>query len=213
MFTERFEHGSHFISMSSMIVQVSVVLKSITLSLLGFPPFRFQCIRTLHGQKRYCACVGIWRKEFNNQSEYLRERTVKWLHRYDQTLMIQRKYSGWLETLTAVKRCSATTEFGDLEMLVFAERWKPEFSVQNLSGKGQEPTNGNHIWCNTETWTKATHYWQANALNGCTDNIACDTCVFWEQYNSLKLSDAEVKCKRHPVHESNYGLKLSRLSL
>lgn len=81
MFTERFERGSHFISMSSMIVQVSVVLKSITLSLLGFPPFRFQCIRTLHGQKRYCACVGIWRKEFNNQSEYLRERTVKWLHR------------------------------------------------------------------------------------------------------------------------------------
>ena len=211
MFTERFERGSHFISMSSMIVQVSVVLKSITLSLLGFPPFRFQWIRTLHGQKRYCACVGICRKEFNNQSEYLRERTVKWLHR--SNAHDAKEIFGRLETLTAVKRCSATTEFGDLEMLVFAERWKPEFSVQNLSGKGREPTNGNHIWCNTETWTKATHYWQANALNGCTDNIACDTCVFWEQYNSLKLSDAEVKCKRHPVHESNYGLKLSRLPL
>ena len=131
----------------------------------------------------------------------------------DQTLMIQRKYSGWLETLTAVKRCSATTEFGDLEMLVFAEGWKPEFSVQNLSGKGQEPTNGNHIWCNTETWTKATHYWQANALNAWTDNIACDTCVFWEQYNSLKLSDIEAKCKRHSVHETNYSLKFSRFPL
>lgn len=131
----------------------------------------------------------------------------------DQTLTIQRKYSGWLETWTAVQRCPSTTEFGDLEMLVFPERWKPEFSVQNLSGKGREPTNGNHIWCNTETWTKATHFWQAGALNGCTDNITCDICFFWEQYNSLKLPDIEAKRKRHPVHESNYSSKFSRLPL
>ena len=211
MFTERFERGSHFISMSSMIVQVSVVLKSITLSLLGFPPFRFQCIRTLHGHKRYCACVGIWRKEFNNQSEYLRERTVKWLHR--SNAHGTKEIFGLARDFNSCQTLLSNHRIWGLEMLVFAEGWKPEFSVQNLSGKGQEPTNGNHIWCNTETWTKATHYWQANALNGCTDNIACDTCVFWEQYNSLKLSDAEVKCKRHPVHESNYGLKLSRLPL
>jgi len=97
-------------------------------------------------ERSFIIKVNIWESEQSNDCT-------------DQTLTIQRKYSGWLETLTAAKRCSATTEFGDLEMLGFAERWKPEFSVQSLSGKGRESTNGSHICCHTETLTKGTHYW------------------------------------------------------
>ena len=31
-------------------------------------------------------------------------------------------------------------------MLVFEERWKPEYPEKNLSEQGREPTNSTHIW-------------------------------------------------------------------
>ena len=187
-----------------MIVRVSVVLKSITLSLLGSQPFRFQWIRTLHGQKRYCACVGIWREEFNNQSEYLREGTVKWLHRSNahdtkEIFGLARNFNSY-QTLPSNHRIWGFGNVGFCrKMKTGVVDAKPLRKRTRIDKHGD--LNQGHALLASER------------SNWCTDNIACDTCVFWEQYNSLKLSDIEAKCKRHPVHESNYSLKFSRLPL
>ena len=51
----------------------------------------------------------------------------------------------------------------NLEMLVFEERGKPEYTEKNLSEQGREPTtNSTHIWRRFEP---GPHWWEASALN------------------------------------------------